>query len=264
MDYIQIESAGIYNSQISRQNVKRSDNRRTALFELELPMENGGISYIDKVAMPIKRNVLICAKPNQIRSTVFPFKCYYVHFSVGDQALSNELYSLPDRIEIEDPQFYEAMFQELHRYYATYIKRDEIMLQSLLLKIIYHLGSGRQDRKAHEKMLSGNAVNQAISYIHDNLEYDLSLKTIARSVNLSPTYFHACFKYAVGKTLREYVEETRLKRSINLMLTTDMTLTEIAYHAGFSSQSYYSSAFKRHFGCSPRMYIKQLNDRYGI
>lgn len=46
------------------------------------------------------------------------------------------------------------------------------------------------------------------------------------------------------------------------MLTTDMTLTEIAYNCGFSSQSYFSFVFKRKMGKTPREYIKDINNNY--
>ena len=41
-----------------------------------------------------------------------------------------------------------------------------------------------------------------------------------------------------------------------------MTLTEIAYECGFSSQSYFSYAFKRHTGMTPRAYAKKPVEVY--
>lgn len=261
---IRIENAGIYNSQISRKNIKKSNNRRTSLFELELPIENEGISYINKNAMPVNQNTVICAKPNQIRCTKFPFKCYYVHLVAEDINLYNKLIELPDFIQIENRSEYEAIFKDLCGYYNTYSKRDEIMMISLVLKLIYFLDIKSQKHITGEYHAFNSSVNKVLKYINENIEEDLSLKKLSAYVSLAPTYFHTCFKQVVGKTLREYVEDTRIKHSINLMLTTNMTLTQIAYHSGFSSQSYYNSVFKRKFNCSPRKYLKILNDKYEI
>lgn len=257
-----IESAGIYNSQISRKNIKKSNNRRTSLFELELPIDNTGISYINNTAMPINRSIVICAKPNQIRCTKFPFKCYYIHLIAEDEGIHNKLSALPDFIQIENYAELEAIFKDLCSYYNTYSKRDEIMVLSLALKLIYILDTKAQKHIAGEYHAFNSAVNRVLKYINENIEDDLSLGKLSSFVSLAPTYFHTCFKQVVGKTLREYVEDTRIKYSINLMLTTGMTLTEIAYRSGFSSQSYYSSVFKRKFGCAPRKYLKILNDKY--
>lgn len=79
---------------------------------------------------------------------------------------------------------------------------------------------------------------------------------------LSPIHFHNCFKSAVGKTLHEYVEEQRIKVAVNLLLTTDLTLTQIAFQCGFSSQSYFSYVFKRKMQTTPRKYVEQLNNLY--
>ena len=73
---------------------------------------------------------------------------------------------------------------------------------------------------------------------------------------------HKVFKASTGKTLHEYIEDRRIKKSINLLISTDMTLTEIAYECGFSSQSYFSYAFKRHTGLTPRDYAKNIFEKY--
>ena len=77
MQLPQIVAVGIYNSHNSANNKSSSHNRKTTMFEIELPIEIGGISYINTNTMPITPNMLICAKPGQTRHTKFPFKCYF-------------------------------------------------------------------------------------------------------------------------------------------------------------------------------------------
>ena len=48
----------------------------------------------------------------------------------------------------------------------------------------------------------------------------------------------------------------------NLLITTDYTLTQIAYECGFSSQSYFSYAFKRKMKSTPREYARRMLERY--
>jgi AraC-like DNA-binding protein len=75
-----------------------------------------------------------------------------------------------------------------------------------------------------------------------------------------------------GKTAEEYkgvldelisTEEQRIKKAANMLLTTDYTLTKIAYECGFSSQSYFSYAFKRRMNVTPREYAKKVFNKYG-
>lgn len=59
----EIVAVGIYNSQIAAKNIKISKNRKTSMFEIELPIEDGGISYIDANSKQINSDMMICAKP---------------------------------------------------------------------------------------------------------------------------------------------------------------------------------------------------------
>ncbi len=79
-----IVSLGLYNAQLAQKNRAVTQNRMTTMFELELPLEDGGISYIDDSSHAISVNTVICAKPGQLRHTRLPFKCHYVHMVVTE------------------------------------------------------------------------------------------------------------------------------------------------------------------------------------
>jgi hypothetical protein len=98
----QIVAIGIYNAQIAIKNRTISKNRKTTMFELELPIGSGGISYINDESHPITENMVICAKPGQIRHTRLPFKCYYIHMIVNDGYLGDILTTLPNYIDLSD------------------------------------------------------------------------------------------------------------------------------------------------------------------
>lgn len=294
MNDFKIESTGIYNSQIALPNTVISQERKTLLFELELPIERGGVSYVDGVAAPIETDLFICAKPRQTRCSKFPYKCFYAHLYVSDEYLYETLSSLPSFIKIKNRAVYEEIFKELYELQVvddtanltrivngmpqitsttgakkntaakTAGSTNEILAQSLILKLIYTL------RKEADRASNGTpkkrdaAVERALSFIEENLAFDLSLEAVAKKVSVSPIRFHNRFKSVFGKTLRDYVEEERIKKSVHLMLTTDMTLSEIAYQCGFSSQSYFNYVFLRRMKITPRKYARELNERYEI
>ena len=83
-------------------------------------------------------------------------------------------------------------------------------------------------------------------------------------MSFSPIHFHNTFKRTVGKTLRDYIEEQRIKKATDLLLTTNYSFTQIAYECGFSSQSYFSYVFKRRMNLAPREYAKKMHRRYEI
>ncbi len=261
----EIVAVGIYNSQYAAKNTMVSKNRKTSMFEIELSIEEGGISYIGEDSMAITPCMVICAKPGQIRHTRFPYKCYFVHIILHEGVLYDALMQMPDFFETDKAEHYARLFQKLLKY--NDVSGDqEIMQQSLFLELIYTL---RRDTEGLSKIgnyKNSNAIRMetALRFIKENITEELTLQTVADAVFLSPVHFHTCFKAAVGMTLREYVEERRIKIAIQLLMSTDMSLTEIAYACGFSSQSYFSFVFKRRMKMTPREYMRNLYQKYEL
>ena len=262
---IDIKSIGIYNSQVARPNVVISKKREATMFELELPIQSGGISYINSECHPIRENLLILGKPGQIRHTKFPYRCYFVHFYINDEYLLKCFMNYPSFIEIANNKKYHEIFDELCKTYTSFDKTDELMLNSLMLKLLYLLLKNTDiEYMPIKHSVNDKTISKALSYIDENLCTDLNLKKVSDYVGLSPNHFHNVFKYALGKTLRTYIEEKKIKKSVYMLQATDKTLAEIAYECGFSSQSYYSYVFKRKMGGTPREYMRKLNNLYEI
>ncbi len=260
----EILSIGIYDSNIALRSETITQNRRTTRFEIELPIEKGGTSYINGEEMQIEENMVICAKPSQIRHTRLPYKCYFLYLILEDGYLYDNLIKLPAFIKTEKYEIYQRIFESLYSHFTYGIENDEIILQSLVLELIHNLNKDSKTSAARENINENNykAVSKAISYIKNNLSADLSLEAISRLVGFSPIHFHNVFKASTERTLREYVEEKRIRKAENMLLTTDFTLAEIAYECGFSSQSYFNYAFKRKNGKTPRAYAKEAFERY--
>ncbi len=261
----EIVAIGIYNSQVAVKNLKISKNRKTSMFEIELPIEEGGISYIDAGSKQIRPDMIICAKPGQTRHTRFPFRCYYVHMIIHSGPLYDILIHTPDFFETAKADVYKKIFTELVKHYSTPARSEEIILQSLLLELIYTLHKDAILKNKNGTLIKNHPViEKSLHYIRDHLTEDLSLEKVAAAMSFSPIHFHNTFKAAVGKTLRDYIEEQRIKKAINLLLTTNCSLTQIAYACGFSSQSYFSYVFKRRMKKTPRDYAQEIYSRYEI
>ena len=261
---IEVVSAGIWSSNVSRKGQTVSKRRKTSMFELEIPTEVGGVSYIDSESRAIDTDILIFAKPWQARHTKFPFKCYYLHFDVKCDELCEKLSSLPNFIEISDKERYIRLFSEICKYHDSGDKNDVLMRDSRILELLYRLihDAGDFSRRYVGGGGGARSIESVVKYIKENLTDDLSLAKISERAGFSETHFHNVFKTAVGKTLREFVENERIKHATHLLVTENMTLTEIAYECGFCSQSYFSYAFKRRMGMSPREYAKKLLTKY--
>lgn len=96
-------------------------------------------------------------------------------------------------------------------------------------------------------------VVKAESYIHEHYgNPDLSLQSITEYLAVSVSYFSATFKARTGQTFVEYLTKIRMDKAKQLLLISDRRSYEIAADVGFSDPHYFSAAFKRFTGISPR------------
>lgn len=109
-----------------------------------------------------------------------------------------------------------------------------------------------------EKALPGKydtVLRQAQEYIEEHYnEYDISLNTVAASVNLSPNHFSAIFSQELGETFIEYLTKVRMEKAKELLRTTSKKSTEIAYEVGYKDAHYFGSLFKKTQNCTPKEY----------
>ena len=178
--------------------------------------------------------------------------------------LCEKLYNMPTFIPTENREDYLELFIEIEKSFETKLEIDTLLLQSLVLKLIHSLEkeSEKQNKYRYFKSDKARAIDNIISYVKSDLTRNLCLDAISEYISISPIYLHRIFKEATEVTLREFVEEERLKKAVLLLTTTELNLTEIAFECGFSSQSYFSSVFKRKMNMSPRRYVKYLSEKY--
>jgi AraC-like DNA-binding protein len=161
---------------------------------------------------------------------------------------------------------YVKLMREICRLYDTRLAADEVMLQGLLLQLIrsMHREAAAERSGGQGKQNNHEIIEKAIGFIEEHLTEELTLERVSGYVSLSPIHFHNTFKSSTGLTLRSYVEEARIKKAVNLLVSTDQTLTEIALECGFSSQSYFSFVFKRRMNKTPREYAREVSGRYNL
>ncbi|MFJ7407348.1 MULTISPECIES: response regulator [unclassified Lysinibacillus] len=100
-----------------------------------------------------------------------------------------------------------------------------------------------------------DAIQSALSFIHENYHEKLTLNIIAEKIHLNPSYLSRKFLEEQSIGINEYINNYRLEIAIKKMNENmEASMSTIAESCGFNSQHYFSVAFKKKYNQSPRQY----------
>jgi AraC family transcriptional regulator len=105
-------------------------------------------------------------------------------------------------------------------------------------------------------------LRKAIGLIDQHLAQEeegrVGLRAVAKEVRMSYFHFSRAFKQSMGMTPTNYIAERRIERAKRLMQETELPISEIALRSGFSSQSHFTTSFRRLAGVTPRSFRKGM------
>lgn len=129
---------------------------------------------------------------------------------------------------------------------------------TLLLKILERLNHARTTEISTYVMQSlgeskSGVVKKAVQYIVENAtDEELNLEHVLAHVHMSRATFSRHFQQVLGLSYTQFVQSIRLETSRNLLVSTEKTVTEIAYASGFSNLSHFNKIFRVRYSMSPR------------
>ena len=97
-------------------------------------------------------------------------------------------------------------------------------------------------------------IREAIAYMKAHYAEKITLGTVANQASFNPEYFSRMFMKETGLNFVTYLNNLRMRRAVELLERTDKKIYEIAEQVGYSSVSYFSTAFKKTFGQNPNEY----------
>lgn len=94
-------------------------------------------------------------------------------------------------------------------------------------------------------------INKIFDYLHSNSNKDFSLNELADSVGLSKYHLIRQFKIETGKTPYQYYLDLKIAKAVQLIRTSNYSITEICFMSGFKDHSHFSKVFTKKMGISP-------------
>lgn len=90
-----------------------------------------------------------------------------------------------------------------------------------------------------------------------NYSKELSLESIARTFNYSPTYLSRMFRKYVQMSYKTYLDDLRLRHAYNDLMNTDLSIGMVAEKNGFAGSKAFARVFKEQYGVLPSEYRKK-------
>ncbi len=152
-------------------------------------------------------------------------------------------------------------------------KPGEIFRSFKTARHIRHLLSEKDDEKAlifgtremgdnvADKKTSA-VINEAKLYMAENFaQSSLMLQDVAKAVGMSNSRFSTVFSQQSGQTFTEYLLSLRLNKARELLRTTDMRSSQVAFEVGYNDAHYFSYIFKKNLGMTPSEYRSRYQNQ---
>lgn len=99
-------------------------------------------------------------------------------------------------------------------------------------------------------------VRRVYTYVENNFRQQISRNSIAKELNLSPSYLSKYFKDHTGKTLTRFIQEYKTNQAEMMLESENFTVTEVADYLGVTNVTYFNRIFKKITGQTPTQYRK--------
>lgn len=239
--------------------------------KLQLP----GLS-VEKIFHPLPPNKIFATNPGQLLSVPekhnFEYEkdaIRYFAIFIDKKVINDMSKEIYNRSKVTFENTNNICGLRLHNLLNEFIEECQIkqagfnfVLDSIVLHlsidILRNLKSDLPNQCHTRKYTSRVEINRAIDYLWENNDIAFRLSEVCKVSNLSPYYFLRLFKDTTGKTPYEYYIDIKLIKAQELMKSGKYNITEVSYIMGFSSNSHFTSVFKKRIGISPSIYIRNL------
>lgn len=103
-------------------------------------------------------------------------------------------------------------------------------------------------------------IYESLLYIDDHFAEALSPLDCAEKLHMSYSYYAKRFSQVTGRSFKQYLFDCRMSHAENMLLASDLPVTEIAIRCGYSSVSHFISEFRRYKGVPPLHFRKNMTD----
>lgn len=266
-----------FESSSNQHSIEKLGRRIVRDYEIDFNVSGNRVMILDGIKYDIMPNTIVFKYPGQTVQSTENFDMYTLTLQLIGSKKPQKNIRQNDYGEIQSTEkgdyfsYLLPYFSPMHynEIVSDYIKLSKIYSvpeqhreceQTLdhLLFLLFADAIAEKQRKKKQKNGTTN-MEAAIEYMEEHYQNSkLSLKDIAKFVNVSESYFVRLFKTETGSTPKEYLNSIRMRQAKwHVTYTTDPIYT-ISYLCGFENPQYFISKFKAMYGMTPQAYRKKV------
>ena len=108
----------------------------------------------------------------------------------------------------------------------------------------------------------GTSFKVIFEYIRENMRYKISVENLMRAFGMSRSSLYNFSVKHFGMGITEYVSKLRIDTARDLLLNTDMSVSEISYTVGIYDTNYFIKQFRVKYGMSPKRWKNSYGWKY--
>ncbi|REK69402.1 helix-turn-helix domain-containing protein [Paenibacillus paeoniae] len=182
---------------------------------------------------------------------------YMRYFSETHTPLSkaNYIFRENEEIKTQTAACVEGILKEVSRKDTGYELAVSILIKQILLLLLR--GDTRKmlvEQDNFEKI----RLKPVLDYVENHLNDRIQVEEVCKIANMSYYYFVKYFKKTIGLSFTEYVNYRKVKWAERILLTKDLSISEVGEKIGMPNMAHFYKMFKKYNDCSPKQFQRKM------
>ncbi|WP_440604431.1 AraC family transcriptional regulator [Bacillus sp. GB_SG_008] len=184
---------------------------------------------------------------------------YIYCFSEQTKPLNEINYIFEEKQAVRDEIY--TLIMEIFQESQTQMRGYEIAISSAIKRMmLLLLRNDTRNILNYTEGIGLNRLRPVLEYVDKHLEDKITVEEACSLLGLSYHYFIKYFKKVIGTSFIDYVNYKRIKKAECLLMTSDLSITNVGYEVGISNMAQFYKLFKRYNQCSPKEFKQRMQN----
>ena len=223
--------------------------------------------YIDNKKLQPYPNTIFCLSPeiqhHEVQNYLPPKYCAIFIQKEFFQAqctyyTKEPIYFNGDIVEIKSSKLDTQIKEFINETYNEHPSKESV-LTNIALLLTHEIIRNVLNYTPHSIQLSENIIlNRAIAFINTHYSQNITIEALANLSQLSSSHFSKLFSDSMQISPMTYLKRIRLQNAKKMLLSNQLSITQVAQQCGFNSSAYFSKLFKESFNETPKEFMKRV------